>query len=125
MRKILLGVAIFFATIIAILSIAITLVATPEFLTPKVVAAAQQSINSEFSVKSIDLSLFERFPNLTLKIDSLRITQTKDSIPDLLFARECRVAIDPVAILFKRIVVNHLSLRDAHFTSTSTRCTAL
>ncbi|MFI3280830.1 MAG: AsmA-like C-terminal region-containing protein [Rikenellaceae bacterium] len=105
--------AIFLLVVIGLCSAVIGLVATPEFLTPRVVAIAQQSIKSDFSLKSVDLSLFNRFPNITLRIDSLRITQTKDSINDLLFARECRVAVDPVALLFKRVVINHLALRDA------------
>ncbi|MFI3279225.1 MAG: AsmA-like C-terminal region-containing protein [Rikenellaceae bacterium] len=112
-KRILIGFAIFFLVMIALWSAVVTFVVTPEFLTPQLQALGEQSVKSEFSVKSVDVSLFRRFPNITLKIDSLRITQTKDSIGDLLFARECRVAVDPMSLLFKKIVVNHLSLRDA------------
>ncbi len=112
-KRILIVVAILFAAVVALWSAAIALVATPEFLTPRVTAIAQQSIKSDFSVKNIDLSLFESFPNVTLRIDSLRIAQTKDSIDDLLFARECRVAVNPVALLFKKVDINNVSLRDA------------
>ncbi len=104
---ILIGVIIFALTVI------IGLIATPEVLTPRVVDILQQYTKSDVSIKSVDISLFERFPNITLRIDSLRITQTKDSISDLLFARECRLAIDPVALLSSRLQINHASLKDA------------
>ncbi len=90
-----------------------TVLFTPEILTPQISHYAQLGINSNFSVKSIDVSLFKRFPNITLRIDSLRIEQTKDSIDDLLFARECRISVDPMALLQKKVVVNHMSLCDA------------
>ncbi len=112
-RRIVKGVLIFVLLLLVVWGAVVTFVMTPEFLTPQVVALGQQSVKSEFSLKSVDVSLFRRFPNLTLRIDSLRITQTKDSITDLLFARECRVAIDPMSLLFKKVVVNHLSLLDA------------
>ncbi len=112
-RRIVKGVLIFVLLLLVLWCAVVTFVMTPEFLTPQVVALGQQSVKSEFSLKSVDVSLFRRFPNLTLRIDSLRVTQTKDSITDLLFARECRVAIDPMSLLFKKVVVNHLSLSDA------------
>lgn len=105
--------AILFGLILLLWGVVVSLIATPEVLTPQVVNIAQQHINSEISIKSVDLSLFTRFPNITLRIDSLRITQTKDSIGDLLFARQCRVAVDPVALLFKKLVINHFSLQGA------------
>ncbi|MFI3302253.1 MAG: AsmA family protein [Rikenellaceae bacterium] len=91
----------------------IGLVFTPEVLTPQVVDLLQKHTKSEVSIKSVDLSLFTRFPNVTLRIDSLRIAQTKDSISDLVFARQCRLAIDPVALMSKKLQVNHFSLRGA------------
>ncbi len=112
-KKIVAFVAIFFAVIVVFWSVIIGLVATPQVITPQIQNIAQQYIKSDFSIKSVDLSLFDRFPNITLRIDSLRISQTKDSIGDLLFARQCRIAIDPVALLFKNVVINHFSLRDA------------
>ncbi|MFR9530765.1 MAG: hypothetical protein SNH05_05310, partial [Rikenellaceae bacterium] len=112
-KRVLKFFAIFFLVIIVLWCGAVALILTPDFLTPRLAEIGQQSVKSEFSVKKVDLSLFRRFPNVTLRIDSLRITQTKDSIDDLLFARECRVAVNPVALLFKKIVVNHLSLKDA------------
>ncbi len=90
-------------------------IATPEIITPHIVGIAQTFTKSDVSIKSVDLSLFTRFPNITLRIDSLRVTQTRDSIDDLIFARQCRVAIDPVALLSKKIDIKHLSLRDASF----------
>ncbi|MFI3332298.1 MAG: AsmA family protein [Rikenellaceae bacterium] len=101
-------------TLILLTSVVVGLIATPEVLTPRVEAIARQYIKSDFSIKSVDISLFNRFPNITLRIDSLRIAQTKDSIGDLLFARECRVAVNPFALLNKKLVVNHLSLRGAN-----------
>lgn len=112
-KRVLKFFAIFFLVIIVLWCGAVALILTPDFLTPRLAEIGQQSVKSEFSVKKVDLSLFRRFPNVTLRIDSLRITQTKDSVNDLLFARECRVAVNPVALLFKKVVVNHLSLRDA------------
>ncbi len=105
------GAVILTVTLVA--STAIGLTVTPTVLTPHVVEIAQKYINSEISIKSVDISLLHRFPNVTLRIDSLRITQTKDSIGDLLFARECRVSVNPLALLNKKLVVNHLSLRGA------------
>ncbi len=112
-RRFFLCLAIFIGLIIAAVGILIALIATPEVLTPKIVDILQQHTKSEVSIKSVDLSLFTRFPNVTLRIDSLKITQTKDSIDDLIFARECRVAVDPMALLNKQIRVNHLSLKNA------------
>ncbi len=112
-KRIAMWLGIVLLLIIVLWGAALALLMTPSFLTPRVIALAQQGLKSEFSVKNIDVSLFERFPNVTLRIDSLRITQTKDSIPDLLFARECRMAIDPMALLGKRLSVKHMALRDA------------
>ncbi len=87
---------------------------TPEFVTPHVVGVIQRHTKSEVSIKSVDLSLFNRFPNLTFKIDSLRIKQTKGDIDDLIFARQCRVAISPIDFLLDRhIAIKRLALRGA------------
>ncbi len=107
-------IASLLCSIVVLWGVVMGFILTPEAVTPHVVGAIQQYTKSEVSIKSVDLSLFNRFPNITLKIDSLRITQTKDSIDDLLFARQCRVAINPIEILKnKNIAINHLSLSDA------------
>ncbi|MFI3286197.1 MAG: hypothetical protein R3Y08_06025 [Rikenellaceae bacterium] len=106
-------IGILLIILISLLSVVIGLIATPAILTPRIVEIAQKEIKSDISIKSVDISLFDRFPNVTLRIDSLRITQTKDSIDDLIFARECRVAINPFALVAKKLVVNHLSLKGA------------
>lgn len=105
--------AILIGVILLVWGVFIGLIFTPEVITPRVVEVLQNHTKSEVSIKSVDLSLFTRFPNVTLRIDSLRITQTKDSISDLVFARQCRVAVNPVALLSKRLQINHVSLRDA------------
>lgn len=112
-RKIVKWFAILLGVILLFWGAVIGLIATPEVITPKIVDILQQHTRSEVSIKSVDLSLFTRFPNITLRIDSLRITQTKDSIDDLIFARQCRIAVDPLALLSKQLRINHVSLRDA------------
>lgn len=112
-RKIIKYLAILFAVIMLFWCIIVGLIATPKVITPKIVELAQQHIKSEISIKSVDLSLFTRFPNITLRIDSLRITQTKDSIGDLVFAKQCRIAVDPIALLSKKLKINHMSLQGA------------
>lgn len=108
------SIAVFIALILLAWGVVVGMIATPEVITPHIVKILQDHTKSEVSIKSVDLSLFVRFPNLTLKIDSLRITQTKDSIDDLLFVRECRVAINPIELLKnKNLAINHLSMRDA------------
>ncbi|MFI3292063.1 MAG: AsmA family protein [Rikenellaceae bacterium] len=112
-RRIFVGFLILVGVILAAWGVIIGLIATPEVITPQIVKVLQQHTKSEVSIKSVDLSLFHRFPNVTLRIDSLRIAQTKDSIGDLIFARQCRIAVDPVAILQKKLQINHFSLRNA------------
>ncbi len=93
--------------------VALSFVFSPRFLTPRVEAFAQHYVKGEFKLKNIDVSLFDRFPNITLRIDSLSISQTKDSIDDLLFARQCRVAFEPLALLSKQVKINYCALSDA------------
>ncbi len=112
-KKILKYLAIFFGVVIILWCIVVGLILTPEVLTPQVVGVMQKYTKSEVSIKSVDLSLFTRFPNVTLRIDSLRIAQTNDSISDLIFARECRVSVNPVALLSKNLTINRVSLLDA------------
>lgn len=99
--------------VIIAISVVLGFIVTPEMLTPKVVSIAQQYIKSDLSVKSVDITLLSRFPNITLKIDSLQITQLKDSIGDLVIADRCRISVDPFALLNQKVVVNHLSLEGA------------
>ncbi len=111
-KRVILFLVVMVLLFVAIVCGAVGLLFTPQFITPYIVDFAQQYTKSEVSIASVDLSLFQRFPNITLRIDSLRVTQTKDSIDDLLFARQCRVAIDPMELIKnKKVMVNHLSLR--------------
>ncbi|MFI3316390.1 MAG: AsmA-like C-terminal region-containing protein [Rikenellaceae bacterium] len=112
-KKVLKYFLILLLVVVVVWSILLALLFSPRFLTPQVVSLAQTHVKGEFSVKNIDISLFNRFPNITMRIDSLSISQTKDSIDDLIFARECRIAFDPAALLFKRLDIKHMSLRDA------------
>ncbi|MFI3305412.1 MAG: AsmA-like C-terminal region-containing protein [Rikenellaceae bacterium] len=122
MRIIIVKIAKWILTIIATLILLTLLlwggvvgfIATPEIVTPHIVNALQEYTKSKVSIGSVDLSLFTRFPNITLRIDSLQITQCKDSVPDLIFAHQCRVAVNPVELLKnKHLAINHLSLRNA------------
>ncbi len=112
-KRILKVLAVFMALIMLLWGAIVGIVATPEIITPKIVDVLQQHTKSEVSIKSIDLSLFTRFPNITLRIDSLRIAQTKDSISDLVFAKQCRISVDPLALLAKKIKINRFSLQNA------------
>ncbi|MFR9503659.1 MAG: AsmA family protein [Rikenellaceae bacterium] len=112
-RKVIKWVIIVFVVVNLFVGGLVGLLLTPQVLTPRVLDIAQRSIKTEVSIKSVDLSLFTRFPSLTLRIDSLRIAQAKDSIGDLLFVKECRIAVDPWALLTRTIKVNHVSLSGA------------
>ncbi len=112
-KKILKYLSLLLLLLLLLWGVLLAFVFSPRFLTPRVESIAQQYVKGDFSLKNIDVSLFNRFPNITVRIDSLTISQTRDSIDDLLFARECKLAIDPTALLFKRVAINHCSLRDA------------
>ncbi|MFR9602789.1 MAG: AsmA family protein [Rikenellaceae bacterium] len=112
-KRILAILAILIALVMLLWGAVVGIIATPEIITPRIVDVLQQHTKSEVSIKSVDLSLFTRFPNITLRIDSLRIAQTKDSISDLIFARQCRISIDPIALLSKKVKINRFSLQHA------------
>ncbi len=106
--------AMLFALTLLLWGVVIAFVATPEVVTPHVVNILQEHTRSKVSIKSVDLSLFDRFPNITLRIDSLRIAQTKDSIPDLISARQCRLAVDPFELIKNRhLAINNIAFHNA------------
>ncbi len=109
-KRLLLSLLAIVVTLTLTVAITLNFIATPERLTPKLVEIAQRSILSEISIKRVDYTLFSNFPNITLEIDSLRIAQSKDSISDLLSARHCELAINPFALLGRRVVIENLLL---------------
>ena len=100
------------------------LVLTPSRLTPLVEKAANDYLNADVHVESVDVSFFSTFPRFTLKIDGGELVARADtSLQDmqrhphrdslLRFAR-CRVSFNPVALLKDdRIVVGRVLLDGA------------
>ena len=100
------------------------LVLTPSRLTPLVEKAANDYLNADVHVESVDVSFFSTFPRFTLKIDGGELVARADtSLQDmqrhphrdslLRFAR-CRVSFNPVALLRDdRIVVGRVLLDGA------------
>lgn len=112
-KKILKYLAILVGVFMLFWGVVVGIIATPEIITPQIVTLAQKYVKSEVSIKSVDLSLFTRFPNITLRIDSLRIRQTNDTVSDLLFAQRCHISVNPMALLSKNVTINRVMLHNA------------
>ncbi|MFI3248741.1 MAG: AsmA family protein [Rikenellaceae bacterium] len=113
-HKVIKVVIAFFATIFLLIMVTMAIVVnfifTPERITPLVTQTAQEYINSEFSVGSIDLTFFSSFPKFSIQIDSLTIKQQNPQIADLISARRCVVAVNPMALLKKEVVINEITI---------------
>lgn len=98
-------------TIITI-AIAINFVFTPEKLTPIVNKIAADYINSKVDIKKVDLTFFNTFPNFSIVIDSLTISQAIDSLPEFINVKNATVNFNPIAILDRNIVITKISLNN-------------
>ncbi|MFI3295336.1 MAG: AsmA family protein [Rikenellaceae bacterium] len=105
-------------SIIILLSIAIAVVLnfifTPAKLTPMVENIAQEYIATDIDIKGIELTFFSTFPDFSVKIDTLVITQLNDTIAPLLYTEHCLASINPMALLDNRLIVNGVTLDGAN-----------
>ena len=109
-KRVLISAVIIVAVVTLAIAIIVQLFLTPEKLTPLVTEKIQEHINTQVSIKKIDVTFLSTYPWLTLKIDSLRIMQPNDSISDLLSTKSCKIEINPIALLFKKVIFNKVKL---------------
>ncbi|MFR9635267.1 MAG: AsmA family protein [Rikenellaceae bacterium] len=103
-------VAVVFALTMVAMAIVVNFIFTPEKITPLVTQTAQEFVRSELSVGEIELTFFSSFPHFSIEIDSLVIKQENPLIDDLLNARRCRVAVNPLALLKKEIIIDEITI---------------
>lgn len=92
------------------IAIAINFVFTPEKLTPIVNKIAAEYVNSKIDIRKVDLTFFSSFPNFSIVIDSLTVTQPIDSLPELINVKNVTVNFNPIAIIDRNIVITKVAL---------------
>ncbi|MFI3287341.1 MAG: AsmA family protein [Rikenellaceae bacterium] len=116
-KKVLKWVGISIASLVGLVSVAIAVVLyfvfTPERLTPMVRDIAQEYIASDFEIKGVELTFFSTFPDFSVKIDTLSISQLNDTIQPLIFARHTLASINPMSLLDGEVKVNRVTLDGA------------
>lgn len=104
------SVAIIFLLTMVAMAVVVNFIFTPEKITPLIRNTVQEYVNSDISIGDIELTFFSSFPRFSVEIDSLTIKQTNHEIDDLISAKRCVVAINPMALLKKEIVINEITL---------------
>lgn len=101
-------------------TIVINFVFTSEKLTPMVLKVANESLNAQLKMKSVELTFFSTFPMFGLKLEegtlvSKALNDTNFNKTDsLLSFKECMLTVNPVAYLKdNKISIHRLSLDDA------------
>lgn len=104
-------------TLLTLAAIVVHYVFTPEKLTPIVLNMANQSLNADLKIKSVELTFFSTFPQFGLKVEegTLVSKALNDSLPQptdsLLSFRECVLTVNPLDYFLKnKISVHNLSL---------------
>lgn len=102
------------------IAIAINFVFTPEKLTPIVLKVANESLNAQLKMKSVELTFFSTFPKFGLKLEegsliSKALTDTNFTKTDsLLSFKECVLTVNPIAYLKdNKISIYRLILENA------------
>lgn len=105
---------------LVVIAIVINFIFTPTKLTPVVLNAANQSLNAELNMESVELTFFSTFPQFGLKVK--RGTLVSKVLNDtswvktdsLLTFKECVVALNPLAYLTnKQISIHNITLENA------------
>lgn len=123
-RKTLKISGITFGSILILLMVAITItvnfVFTPEKLTPIVLKVANESLNAQLKMKSVELTFFSTFPKFGLKLEegsliSKALNDTNFTKTDsLLSFKECVLTVNPIAYLKdNKISIHRLTLDNA------------
>lgn len=106
--------------IVAGITVVVNFIFTPEKLTPVVLRVANESLNANLTIKSVELTFFSTFPQFGLKVEqgtlvSKALTDTTFSRQDsLLSFKECVLTVSPLAYLRKnKILIYNLALKDA------------
>lgn len=105
-------VASLFVLAMVAMAVVVNFVFTPEKVTPLIKKTAQEYINSEISIGDINFTFFSSFPRFSIEIDSLSIKQMDHEIDDLISARHCVVAVNPLALLTKEIMINEVTIEN-------------
>lgn len=102
------------------IAIAINFVFTPEKLTPIVLKVANESLNAQLKMKSVELTFFSTFPKFGLKLEegsliSKALTDTNFTKTDsLLSFKECILTVNPIAYLKdNKISIHRLTIENA------------
>lgn len=110
LKKILIGVAVFFVLFIA------TLIAVPYLFKDKINAAikdqADKSLNAKFDYADYDLSFFRSFPDLSFGLNNLTIVGVDEYKGDtLLYIKNFRFSIDLMSVIKQETYkINEISL---------------
>ena len=106
---------------VAAVTITINFIFTPEKLTPVVLKAANESLNAELKIKSVELTFFSTFPQFGLRVEegslvSKALNDTNFVKTDSLVSfKECVLTMNPIAYLKdNKISIQRLSLEDVH-----------
>lgn len=102
------------------IAIAINFVFTPEKLTPIVLKVANESLNAQLKMKSVELTFFSTFPKFGLKLEegsliSKALTDTNFTKTDsLLSFKECVLTVNPISYLKdNKISIHRLTIENA------------
>lgn len=112
LRIVILSLATIFLLCMVGVTIVVNYIFTPEKVTPLITATAQEFIKSDFSIGKVDLTLFSTFPRFSIAIDSLVINQLNPEIDELISARRCVVAISPLGLLNKEIIIDEITIEN-------------
>ncbi len=106
------SVATLFLLTMVAMAVVVNFIFTPEKITPIIRSTAQEYIHSDVSIGDIEFTFFSSFPRFSIEIDSLSIKQMNHEIDDLISARRCVVAVNPMALLNKEIIINEITIEN-------------
>lgn len=105
---------------LAAIAVVINFVFTPAKLTPIVLRAANESLNADLHIKSVELTFFSTFPQFGLRVEegtlvSKVLANSAFSRQDsLLSFGECVITVSPLAYLTdNKILIHNMQLKDA------------
>ena len=102
------------------IAIVINFIVTPSRLTPVVLDIANQSIDANIDIESVDLTFFSTFPDFSLRVQNG--TLVSKSLNDTLWTKtdslisfkECLISVNPLEYISNnKIVIHNILLEDA------------
>lgn len=109
-RVVVAALALVLLLVVAAATVVTNFIVIPAKVTPVVTEILQKQLRSEVAIGAIDVTLLSSFPNISLQIDSLVIKQEVADVADLISAQRCRIAINPLGLLKKELIVSEILL---------------